>query len=198
MVVYLESVMCNLVLLMFSALDESTVLVTVEMSLSFLQSALLVVLLLQDVYLVQVSHKFFFNLESCLKYFYFFFSGTTVVVEIESRGVPRLGSSNYTVQCNAYQIPWNAQLVRYRWNNTADGQLMPSDRLNISLLNSTFDPDYATFIFNSSIQFNPLAFEDAGYISCGLALNLTYPDGPDNSSIILMNRTTTVITIDGK
>ena len=119
------------------------------------------------------------------------------MVEIVSEGVPRLGSNGYTVQCNAFQHPWNSQLIRYRWNNTADSQLMSDSRLNISLLNSTYDVYERTFVFNSSIQFNPLTFQDAGYITCGLALNLTYPDGPDNSSIVIMNRTTSIITIDG-
>ena len=118
-------------------------------------------------------------------------------MEIMSKGVPRLGSSGFTVQCNAFQHPWNARLVRYRWNNTIDGQLMSDSRLNISLLNSTHDAHKRVFVFNSSVQFSPLTFEDAGYITCGLALNLTYPDGPDNSSIVIMNSTTSIITIDG-
>ena len=108
-----------------------------------------------------------------------------------------LGSSGYTLQCNAVQFPWNAQLVRYCWNNTVDSPLMSDSCLNISLLNSTYDASDRVFVFNSSIQFNPLTFQDAGYITCGLALNLTYPDGPDNSSAVVMNRTTTIITIDG-
>ena len=122
-----------------------------------------------------------------------------VSVEIVSEGSPVLGSSGYTVQCNAVQYPWNAQLLRYRWNNT-DGQLMSDSdsRLNISLLNATYDASDRVFVFNSSVQFNPLSFQDAGYITCGLALNLTYPDGPDNSSAVIMNRTTSIITIIGK
>ena len=121
-----------------------------------------------------------------------------VSIEIVSEGSPVLGSSGYTVQCNAVQYPWNAQLLRYRWNNT-DGQLMSDSdsRLNISLLNVTYDASDRVFVFNSSVQFNPLSFQDAGYITCGLALNLTYPDGPDNSSAIIMNRTTSIITIVG-
>ena len=119
------------------------------------------------------------------------------MVEIVSEGAPVLGSSGYTLQCNAVQFPWNAQLIRYRWNNTVDSPLMSDSRLNISLLNSTYDASDRVFVFNSSIQFNPLTFQDAGYITCGLALNLTYPDGPDNSSAVIMNRTTTIITIDG-
>jgi hypothetical protein len=70
-------------------------------------------------------------------------------------------------------------------------------RLNVSLLNATYDASDRVFVFNSSVQFNPLSYQDAGYITCGLALNLTYPDGPDNSSVIIMNRTTSIITIDG-
>ena len=119
------------------------------------------------------------------------------MVEIVSEGAPVLGSSGYTLQCNAVQFPWNAQLIRYRWNNTVDSPLMSDSRLNISLLNSTYDASDRVFVFNSSIQFYPLTFQDAGYITCGLALNLTYPDGPDNSSAVIMNRTTTIITIDG-
>ena len=119
-----------------------------------------------------------------------------VLIEFVSRGSPVLGTSGYTVQCNAAQYPWNAQLLRYRWNNT-NGQLMSDSRLNISLLNATYDPNDRMLVFNSSVQFNPLTFQDAGYITCGLALNLTYPDGPDNSSIVIMNRTTSIITIDG-
>ena len=118
-------------------------------------------------------------------------------MEIVSESVPRLGSSGYTVQCNAFEHPWNARLVRYYWNNTLGGQLTSDRRLNVSLLNSTYNTYERVFIFNSSIQFNPLTFQDAGYISCGLALNLTYPDGPDNSSTVIMNHTTTIITIDG-
>ena len=114
-----------------------------------------------------------------------------------SQGSPVLGSSGYTVQCNAVQFPWNSQLIRYRWNNTVDSPLVSNDRLNISLLNATYDSNDRVFVFNSSIQFNPLSFQDAGYITCGLALNLTYPDGPDNSSVVIMNRTTSIITIDG-
>ena len=119
------------------------------------------------------------------------------MVEIVSEGAPILGSSGYTIQCNAFQFPWNAQLIRHRWNNTVDSPLMSESRLNISLLNSNYDTSDRVFVFNSSIQFNPLTFQDAGYITCGLALNLTYPDGPNNSSIVIMNHTTTVITIDG-
>ena len=74
---------------------------------------------------------------------------------------------------------------------------MSNDRLNITLLNATYDRYFQRFIFNSSIQFNPLTLQDAGYISCGLALNLTFPDGPDNSSVVLMNRTNFAITVDG-
>ena len=118
-------------------------------------------------------------------------------MEVVSEGVPLLGSSGYTVQCNAIEHPWTAALVRYRWNNTLSDQLTSDNRLNVSLLNSTYDVSDRVFVFNSSIQFNPLTFEDAGYISCGLALNVTYPDGPDNSSVIIMNRTTTIINIDG-
>ena len=103
-----------------------------------------------------------------------------VSVEIVSEGSPVLGSSGYTVQCNAIQFPWNSQLLRYRWNNT-DGQLMSDSdsRLNITLLNATYDADDRVFVFNSSVQFNPLSYQDAGYITCGLALNLTFPDGPE-------------------
>ena len=119
------------------------------------------------------------------------------MVEIVSEGAPILGSSGYTIQCNAFQFPWNAQLIRHRWNNTVDSPLMSESHLNISLLNSNYDTSDRVFVFNSSIQFNPLMFQDAGYITCGLALNLTYPDGPNNSSIVVMNRTTTIITIDG-
>ena len=118
-------------------------------------------------------------------------------MEIVSRGVPRLGSSGYTVQCNAVEYPWNAQLLRYRWNSTLGGELTSDNRLNVSLLNSTYDIYDGVFVFNSSIQFDPLTFQDAGYITCGLALNLTYPDGPNNSSAVIMNRTTSIITIDG-
>ena len=118
-------------------------------------------------------------------------------MEIVSSGVPRLGSSGYTVQCNVVEYPWTAQLIRYRWNNTAGGELTSDDRLNITLLNSTYDTYDRVYVFNSSIQFNPVTFQDAGYISCGLALNLTYPDGPDNSSAVIMNRTTAIITVDG-
>ena len=71
-------------------------------------------------------------------------------------------------------------------------------RLNITLLNATYDADDRVFVFNSSVQFNPLSYQDAGYITCGLALNLTFPDGPDNSSVVVMNRTTSIITIIGK
>ena len=120
-----------------------------------------------------------------------------VEIEIESRGVPLLGSSGYTLQCNAAQEPWNARLFRYRWNSTIGGQLTSDNRRNITLLNATYDVYYRTFVFNSSIQFNPLRFEDAGEISCGLALNLTYPDGPTNSSVVVMNRTTYSLTIEG-
>ena len=119
------------------------------------------------------------------------------MVEIVSEGAPILGSSGYTIQCNAFQFPWNAQLIQHHWNNTIDSPLMSESRLNISLLNSNYDTSDRVFVFNSSIQFNPLTFQDAGYITCGLALNLTYPDGPNNSSIVVMNRTTTIITIDG-
>ena len=121
-----------------------------------------------------------------------------VEMEIVSTGVPRLGSSGFSLQCNAAQYPWNSQLLRYRWNSTADGQLNSNNRRNISLLNATYDFYDSTFVFNSSIRFNPLTFQDAGEISCGLALNLTYPDGPDNSSAVVMNRTTYSITLDGE
>ena len=118
-------------------------------------------------------------------------------MDIVSEGVARLGSSGYTIRCNAFEFPWNARLVRYHWNSTLGGLLTSNSRLNVSLLNSNYLSHEQVFVFNSSIQFNPLTFEDAGYITCGLALNLTYPDGPDNSSVVIMNSTTTIITIDG-
>ena len=114
-------------------------------------------------------------------------------MEIVDEGFPQLGS-NFTLQCNALQDPWESTLVSYQWNN---GSLSSTSRRNITLLNATYDSDDDVFVFNSSIQFQPLSLEDGGVYSCGLTLNLTYPDGPNNSSAIVSNTTTYSLTIIG-
>ena len=113
-------------------------------------------------------------------------------MEIVDENEPILGL-NYTIQCNALSFPWNTNLVSYQWNN---GSLMSTSRRNITLLNATYDSDNFYFVFNSSIQFLPLTLEDVGVYTCGLTLNLTFPDGPNNSSAIISNTTSfTVSTI---
>lgn len=46
------------------------------------------------------------------------------------------------------------------------------------------------FVLNGSLSFNPLRVEHLGVYSCLVSLNLTYPDGPNNSSAIITNTTT--------
>ena len=58
-------------------------------------------------------------------------------------------------------------------------------------------PYSESFIFNGTVSFTQLSVSDLGQYTCVVSLNLTYPDGPDNSSAIITNSTTFELTADG-
>ena len=120
-----------------------------------------------------------------------------VDVTVVADGFPVIGSREFGLRCNADQSPWRATVISHEWSTDRIGPLVSTLERNISILNTSFDAVFQQFVFNSSIRFNPLRVDDLGVYTCSLNLNLTYPDGPNNSSALISNQTTYVLSADG-
>ena len=96
----------------------------------------------------------------------------TVRMQIGMNGTTVIGSRNVSLFCNANEYPWPANFTSFMWSNQ-EGPIVDGDRLNITLLNTTYSSFQPNFI--SSLQFNPLTVTDGGTYLCRVTLNLTYP-----------------------
>ena len=93
-------------------------------------------------------------------------------MQIGYNGTTVIGSRNVSLFCNANEYPWPANFTSFMWSNQ-EGPIVDGDRLNITLLNTTYSSFQPNFI--SSLQFNPLTVNDGGTYLCRVTLNLTYP-----------------------
>lgn len=120
----------------------------------------------------------------------------TVQVDILSRGSAVIGSDTFLLRCNAFQRPWNAQVLVNEWSTDSENPLTDNAYRSIGFM---LDPPYpGAFVLNGTLSFNPLRVQDLGPYSCYISLNLTYPDGPNNSTAIISNSTSFVLTAEGK
>ncbi|XP_064394599.1 deleted in malignant brain tumors 1 protein-like isoform X5 [Halichondria panicea] len=114
----------------------------------------------------------------------------SVDVTVLARGSNTIGSTNFVLRCDAYQRPWRAGLLVNEWSTDFENPLSNTTERTIAYRvedRLTFGND---FVLNGSLSFNPLRVEHLGVYSCLVSLNLTYPDGPNNSSAIITNTTT--------
>ena len=91
------------------------------------------------------------------------------------------------MHCGAYQYPWNAALETFEWRRNGR-PLRSDDTRTITELNNGYDDGRLTYAYNSSMQFFPLSPRDAGLYFCDASINVTYPDGPENTTISNSNR----------
>ena len=96
---------------------------------------------------------------------------STVPINLTDSGVALAGSENYMLYCNA-ESPTPANFTSFSWSNS-QGIVTSNDRINITLLNATFDTNNNVFVFNSTLQFQTLAPSDADIWTCSITLNLT-------------------------
>ena len=123
---------------------------------------------------------------------------SAVDIDITPRGFASLGSQDYSLLCNATQRPWRSSVVTYEWSTDQEGPLQNTPERDIAVIGSSYNESFELFVFNGTISFNPLRVGDLGLYTCLLTLNLTYPDGPNNSSARISNTTTYVVTADGE
>lgn len=73
------------------------------------------------------------------------------------------------------------------WSTDSENPLMSSSERSIAYrVDRSFSEE---FILNGTLSFDRLRVEHLGVYSCLVTLNLTYPDGPSNSSAIITNST---------
>ncbi len=71
------------------------------------------------------------------------------------------------------------------WSTDFENPLTNSSERSIAYrIDRSFSEE---FILNGTLSFNPLRVEHLGVYSCLVMLNLTYPDGPSNSSASITN-----------
>lgn len=106
-----------------------------------------------------------------------------------------IGSGNFVLSCDIYQFPWSAEVTIYEWSTDTEIPLINTPDRQIASRVSR--PYSESFIFNGTVSFDRLSVRDLGPYTCLVSLNLTYPDGPDNSTAIITNSTTFELTADG-
>ena len=104
--------------------------------------------------------------------------------------------SSYTLRCNGMQGPFNSTLYSFEWRNS-NGVVTNDTRRSTRVIPSGLDGYYRQFFFNTSLDIQNLRVEDAGIYYCSMSVNVTYPDGPNNSSAILTNTTSVALWIRG-
>jgi len=106
-------------------------------------------------------------------------------------------NSSHTLRCNGMQGPFNSTLDSFEWRNS-NGVIMNDTRRSTRVIPSGLDGYYyRQFFFNTSLDIQNLRVEDAGIYYCSMSVNVTYPDGPNNSSAILTNTTSFALWIRG-
>lgn len=87
--------------------------------------------------------------------------------------------------------------MTYEWSTDLEGPLQNTQERDIAVVGSSYLVINEEFTFNGSISFNPLRVDHLGVYTCLLTLNLTYPDGPNNSSALITNQTSFIVTANG-
>ena len=110
---------------------------------------------------------------------------------------PVVGSTNFTLQCSAIQLPWEAKLVSASWYRfgvpVQTGGSVTEDVIEDSYNPSVFNLSYT---YRSELTFNrPLLVGDRGQYSCNVSVELTYPD---NSTYLLSNSTSYPVIVQGE
>ena len=118
------------------------------------------------------------------------------MLNIVSDGIAEYNSS-FSLRCNGVQTPYNSTLDSYQWIDS-NGPIMDDARRSTRIVPSGVDGFYyRTFFFNTSLDFQGLCVQDAGIYNCSMSINITYPDGPNNSSAIITNMTYYALWIRG-
>ena len=104
-----------------------------------------------------------------VKLILFFFS--PVRINLTDSGDAIAGFEDYTLYCNA-ESPTPANFTSFSWSNS-EGIVTSDDRINITLLNATYDDFNEVFVFNSTLQFRTLVPSDADNWTCSITLDLT-------------------------
>ena len=128
-----------------------------------------------------------------------------IIVEILTtpKGSSRLGSSSFSLQCFAQQLPWNTTLISGGWYNADGNPVIETSNggpVSIDLLQNDYDTGGSginlTYTFRNQLNFNhPLRASDGGYYYCNVSVELTYPN---NSTARLSNSTAYLLIIQGK
>lgn len=79
----------------------------------------------------------------------------------------------------------------------SNGFIMDDERRSTGILLEGLT-SYSNTIFYTSLNFTSLRIQDGGTYQCGLSLNITFPDGPNNSSGIITNSTNYDLRINGR
>ncbi len=124
---------------------------------------------------------------------FFYFS---VIIATVAQGTAEYGRP-FSVQCVAVHAPFNATLSSYQWSDSY-GAIVDNDRRSTRVVPSGLENfSYRTFFFNTSLDFTSLKATDGGIYNCSMLLNVTYPDGPNNSSAIISNSTYFTLKLKG-
>lgn len=119
-----------------------------------------------------------------------------VLVAAFPQGQPEYGKP-FSLQCVAVHSPFSATLSSYEWIDN-NGLIMDDSYHSTRVVPSGLENYYnRTSFFNTSLEFASLRVQDGGLYHCGMSLNITYPDGPDNSSAIIRNVTYFELRIKG-
>ncbi len=118
-----------------------------------------------------------------------------MLVDIVPIGIAEYNSP-FSLRCNGEQGPFNSSLERYQWTDS-EGVIEDDGRRSTRVVPSGIDYYSYRFYFNTSLDIQMLRVEDAGIYNCSMSINVTYPDGPSNSSAIITNTTYYALWLTG-
>ena len=110
------------------------------------------------------------------------------------------GSSGFSVDCRAQQLPWPATRLSSGFYDVYGNPVAASTRggpASIDILQDVYNSDSfnLTYTFFSRLNFDhPLTVSDGGNYSCNVSIELTYPD---NSTAVLTNSSFFTVLILG-
>ena len=122
---------------------------------------------------------------------------SSVAMAVFPTGFPMIGSTSFTMLCNAQQQPWMARLDSDGWYRFDTPIPSPGEPVFYQRLQDSYNPSATslTYTYVSQLTFvRPLSVSDGGEYSCNVSVQLTYPD---NSTYLLTNSTSYTLFIHG-